>query len=91
MFLHIGSGEIIAEEDIIGIFDMDTATVSKSTGKFLSSAEKKKRVIYTDSEIPKSFVVCKERKGKKEKIFFSRISSTALKMRVGRFLEDEQL
>ncbi len=85
MFLHIGSGEIIAEEKIVGIFDMDTSTVSKTTGKFLSSAEKKKRVIYTDSEIPKSFIVCKE------KIYFSRISSTALKMRVGRFLEDEQL
>ena len=89
MYLHIGSGEIIAEEEIIGVFDMDTATVSKTTGKFLSSAEKKKRVIYTDSEIPKSFIVCKKRK--EEKIYFSHISSTALKMRVGRFLEDEQL
>ena len=88
MFLHIGSGEIIAEEDIIGIFDMDTSTVSKTTGKFLSAAEKNKKVIYTDSEIPKSFIVSK---GKKEKIFFSRISTSALKMRVGRFLEDEKL
>ena len=89
MFLHIGNGEIVCEEDIVGIFDLDTATVSKITGKFLSCAEKKGIVSYEDSEIPKSFIVCKERNKKKKTIYFSRISSTALKMRVGKFLEDE--
>ena len=58
MYLHIGNGEIVNHEDIIGIFDMDTATVSSVSRQFLSEAEQKKEIWYGDSDIPKSFIVC---------------------------------
>ena len=36
MYLHIGNGVSVKEKDIIGIFDLDTSTVSKTTKKFLN-------------------------------------------------------
>ncbi len=58
--LHIGGGKNIYESSIIGIFDMDTATQSQNTKKFLSHAEKAGRVEIVSEELPKSFVVTDE-------------------------------
>ena len=41
MFLHVGNNKNIREKDIIGIFDMDNATISMITRKFLSESQKK--------------------------------------------------
>ena len=87
MYLHIGNGEIVNNEDIIGIFDMDTATISAVSRRFLSEAERKKEIFYGDSDIPKSFIVCAE-KDKEQEIVFSRISSAALKLRAIHFLSE---
>ena len=57
MFIHIGEDTVINDGDIIGIFDMDTSTVNKATRDYLSKAEKEKRVVYVNYELPKSFVV----------------------------------
>lgn len=86
MYLHIGNGEIVNHEDIIGIFDMDTATVSSVSRQFLSEAERNKEIWYGDSDIPKSFIVCTEEKG--QKIVFSRISTSSLKLRAIHFLSE---
>ena len=76
MYLHIGNGVSIKKRDIIGIFDLDTATVSKTTKKFINENEKKGMVEYTDFDLPRSFIVCNEKK--KYKIRLSRISSIGL-------------
>lgn len=57
MYLHIGEDVVINSKNIIGIFDMDTSTVNKSTRDYLSKAEKDKKVIYVNYELPKSFIV----------------------------------
>ena len=48
MYLHIGKGKTLNEKDIIGIFDLDTATVSKETREFLNKKEKdiRKNILY---------------------------------------------
>ena len=79
MYLHVGKEIILKTEDIIGIFDLDTATVSKRTRDYLSKAEKAGEVINVTTELPKSFIVCKEKKGKK--IYISQISSSTLEKR----------
>ena len=81
MYLHIGNGISIKEKDIIGIFDLDTATVSKITKKFISENEKKGKVEYTDYDLPRSFVLCKEKDD--YKIRLSRISTPGLNQRIG--------
>ena len=57
MRLSLGAGVSVATEDILGIFDMDTATVSPVTKKFLNTAQKRGGVTVVGEELPKSFVV----------------------------------
>lgn len=76
MYLHIGQNTTIKTNSIIGIFDMDTATVQKTTRDFLYKNEKNKKVIDVCNDLPKSFIVYK---GPKEsKIFITSLSSTTL-------------
>ena len=80
MYLHLGQETVVREEEVIGIFDLDTSTVSKHTRKFLNKAEKEKKVINVSYELPKSFILCS--KGKKDKrVYISQISSATLNRR----------
>ena len=76
MYLHLGHKTVINSKEIIGIFDIDTATVSKRTRDFLNKNEKKNNIILVSEEIPLSFVVCDN-----GKIYFSPVSSTTLNKR----------
>ena len=79
MYLHIGNGVSIKDEEIIGIFDLDTATISKHTKKFINKLKKEGVVEYNDYDLPRSFVLIGEKE--EYKIKLSRISSTGLKQR----------
>ncbi len=76
MYVHLGVDQVVNEDDIIGIFDLDSTTVSKHTRKFLNEAEKQKKVINVSFELPKSFVLC----GKKKNtlVYISQLSSSTL-------------
>ena len=76
MYLHIGNGKMIKIEDIIGIFDSDTATVSKTTRTWLQGSERKEKLSSVSGEIPKSIVLVKEKGG--EKIYFSQLAPRTL-------------
>lgn len=77
MYLHLGQSTVVIAEDIVGIFDIDNTTVSKKTRDYLSQAEKEDRVVYVSAELPKSFIVCKDKK-----VYISQISSTTLLKRL---------
>ena len=79
MYLHLGENTVVRTDDIIGIFDMDTSTISKWTKNYLSNATKKKRVINVSMELPKSYVVCNE--DNVIKVYVSQISSQTLMKR----------
>jgi hypothetical protein len=79
MYLDIGGDYIINTKDIIGVFDLDTSTVSKTTRDFLSKANKEKEIVYTSFELPKSFILCED------KIYISQISSSTLQRRISRY------
>ena len=96
MFLYLGDGKYKRRSDIIGIFDMDTATISSVTRRFLSVNEKK-GAVESDGELPKSFLLCVQRENKSKgslqtkkrsngqkreySVFLSRLSSTVLAAR----------
>lgn len=61
MYVYLGGDIAVSTKDILGIFDMDTSTVNKATRDYLSSAEKNKKVIYVNYELPKSFIVCRDK------------------------------
>ncbi len=62
--LQLGKTTTVHEEQILGIFDMDTATVSAVTKQFLSTAQKRGQVVLAAEELPKSFVVTDKRSQK---------------------------
>ncbi len=83
MFIHLGNETLIKTEDVIGIFDLDSTTVSKHTRKYLTLAEKKGDVVTVSYELPKSFVLCADKGGKNRKVYISQISSSTLQKRAG--------
>ncbi len=83
IYLNVGAGKSIREKDVIGIFDMDTSTVSPITRKMLSEADKQRRTESPSYEIPKSFIIYRAENGE-AKVCFSQFSSTALLGRLGK-------
>ncbi len=83
MYLHIGNGITVRKKNIIGIFDLDSSTVSSVTKKYINKNEKEGNILYGDSDLPRTFILHEEEKGKKKtyKIKLSRISSQGLKIR----------
>ena len=82
MYVHAGNNRIIRTRDIVGIFDMDTATMEPVTRNYLRAAEKGGRMVSVKEDIPKSFIVTKSRRGGSDTIYVSPISSSALLGRV---------
>ncbi len=77
MYLHLGHDTVIKKNDILGIFDMDTATVSKNTRDYLSKKEKDGKCVTVSFELPGSFVVCTD-KDKNETVYISQLSASTL-------------
>lgn len=83
MYIHLGQETVIKSNDVIGIFDLETTTVSKNTRLFLAKAEKKGEVVNVSYELPKSFTLCADKKTKQNKVYISQISSSTLLKRSG--------
>ncbi len=84
MYLHLGQESIIRTRDILGVFDIETTSISKHTRDFLAVAEKRKQVVNVSAELPKSFIVTV---GKTPTVYISQISASTLKKRSG-YIED---
>ncbi len=80
MYLHVGQDIVVKRGDIIGVFDIENTTVSGTTRKFLSAAEKGGQVAYVTYDLPKSFTVCCREKGK-QTVIISPIAPRTLKKR----------
>lgn len=81
MYLHLGQSISIPYTDIVGIFDLDTASWSKQTRTFLQRAEQEKRVVAVTEELPKSFALCQHAL-EPSRIYLSQLSSATLKSRM---------
>ncbi|MBQ3548051.1 MAG: DUF370 domain-containing protein [Clostridia bacterium] len=79
MYIHLGNEMVVNEKDIVGIFDLETTTISKHSRKFLEIAEKQKQVINVSYELPKSFILTS--KNKENKVYISQISTATLQKR----------
>ncbi len=83
MYLHIGNGYSVRTSEIVGIFDIENTSISKSTKEYLANAEKLKRVIYTTFDLPKSFIVCFD-KQLTERVYISQLACATLYKRMKR-------
>lgn len=59
MYLHLGSDVNVLKKDIIGIFDIEKISVSRSVNEFLKHCQKSGKIYYVSLDMPKSFVICK--------------------------------
>ena len=82
MYLHLGQNVVVPMKSVVGLFDLDNASCSLLTRKFLDRAEREKKVVSISKELPKSFAVCKE-KGE-IKIYISQLSTATLLKRTER-------
>lgn len=79
MYIDLGPDAVIKTDSIIGIFDLDTSTVSKRTRSFLSKAEKDGNAKTVSFDLPKSFILCSDKEDE-QKIYISQLSvSTVVK------------
>ena len=76
MYLHLGKGTVVSTDSIVGIFDLDITSQSHLTRKYLSMAEKAGQVINAAEDIPKSFVVCRDRE--KSSVYLSQMATATL-------------
>lgn len=82
MYIHLGEDCLVKSCDIIGVFDLEKTSISKHTKSFLKNATVGKMVVNVSYAMPKSFVVCNNKKEKKEAtVYISQISSNTLKKR----------
>ncbi|MDO4517230.1 MAG: DUF370 domain-containing protein [Bacillota bacterium] len=86
MYLHLGSSVVVPQGDILGIFDLDNTTYSRTTRDFLAGAEARGQVVTVGEDLPKSFLLCRDRNGR-ETVYLSQLSPATLLKRVesGRF------
>ena len=81
MYLHAGNNKNIKISDIVGIFDTDTATISKITKQYLSGCEKRGETVNISYELPKAFVLTAESGASHKnnnKVYFSQLSVKSL-------------
>lgn len=81
MYLHLGQNTVVRTASVVGIFDIENTSTSRLTRSYLSQAEKSGQVVNVSTELPKSFVVCRE--GKRMVVYISQISPATLKKRMG--------
>lgn len=80
MYLHLGESTVVSDKNIIGIFDIENTSVSRTTKDFLNTAGKSGKTCYVGYEMPKAFIVCCD-KNKKETVYISQISTSTLNKR----------
>lgn len=77
MYLPLGQAVMVPEKDILGIFDLDNTSWAYKTREFLNRAEAEGRVTAAGTDLPRSFVLCRN-----GMVYLSQFSSTTLRNRV---------
>lgn len=76
MYVAFGKEKSVFSDDIVAIFDLDITSQSYLTRQFLKESEKKGAVENTAEDIPKSFVICKEKD--KNTVYLSQMATATL-------------
>lgn len=58
MYLYLGGDAVVRRDELVGIFDLDNASWSLHTRRFLTDTEREGRLRIATEDIPKSLVVC---------------------------------
>jgi len=61
MYLHIGQNVMILKKNIVCIMDIENTTNSNITKKFLKNMQINGQIINVTNDLPKAFIVYKEK------------------------------
>ncbi|MBQ1205820.1 MAG: DUF370 domain-containing protein [Clostridia bacterium] len=79
-YLQLEKGESIDKKEIIGIFDIETASVSQSTKELFKRKEDEHGVVSLSNDLPKSFILCDGEFA--DTVYISGISTESIKKRI---------
>ena len=82
MYISIGGDMAVRDKNIIGIFDLDGASMSKKTMEYLKSVEDEGGLISVTDDVPSSFLVTEEYG--MERVYFTQLSAATLEKRAGK-------
>ncbi len=79
-YLQLEKGESIAKNEIIGIFDIDLASMAQGTKEIFRRMEEEKGVISLSNDLPKSFLVTDNEYT--DRIYVSGLSTESIRKRL---------
>ncbi len=79
-YLQLEKGESIDKKDIIGIFDIEIASLSSGTKEIFRRKEEEKGVVSLSNDLPKSFLICDGEYG--DTMYLSGLSTESIKKRL---------
>ena len=78
MYIHLGRDYVLNDRDIIGIFNLETTTVSPRGREFLNYAQKNGAVVSLSDDLPQWYVATD---APVHTVYLSELSSAAMKRR----------
>ena len=85
MYIHLGRDYVLNDRDIIGIFNLETTTISPRGREFLNYAQKNGAVVSLSDELPQSYVLAGG--GVVDTGYLSELSSAVLRRRAEKMIE----
>ena len=85
MYIHLGRDYVLNDRDIIGIFNLETTTISPRGREFQNYAQKNGAVVSLSDELPQSYVLADG--GVVDTVYLSELSSAVLRRRAEKMIE----
>lgn len=76
MYLFLGGDVTVRSDDVIGIFDIEECSVSRTTADFLNTCQKKSQIVNISENMPKSFIITTDA------TYISNVSHNTIRKRV---------
>lgn len=84
--MHLGKSETVNDKNVIGIFDIEAATVSEDTRGFLKTMQGDFKTVNLATDLPASFVVTAEQFT--DRVYITSLSVKALLKRTNGYSEE---
>ena len=84
MYIHLGRDYVLNDHDIIGIFNLETTTVSPRGREFLNYAQKNGAVVSLSDDLPQCYVLAD---APVDTVYLSELSSAAMRRRAQKMVE----
>lgn len=88
MYIHLGRDYVLNDRDVIGIFSLETTTITPRGREFLNYAQKNGAVVTLSDDLPQCYVLAD---APVDTVYLSELSSAAMKRRAEQMLYNEIL